>query len=64
MTDFSNTSEGMDNEFHDAHFPTKRPKGVSQDELAALVKSEIDGGGENGHASYTLLDIDGDGKRD
>jgi hypothetical protein len=35
-----------------------------QEIWAALVKSEIDGGGENGHASYTLLDIDGDGKRD
>lgn len=64
MTDFSNTSEANDQGNHDAHFPTNRPKGVSQDEWAALVKSEIDGGGENGHASYTLLDIDGDGKRD
>jgi hypothetical protein len=45
MTDFSNTSEDKDNEYHDAHFPTKRPKDVSQDEWAALVKSEIEGGG-------------------
>ena len=63
-TDFSNTSTANDKGNQDANFPTKRPKGVSQDEWTALVKSEIDGGGENGYASYTLMDIDGDGKRD
>lgn len=47
-----------------AHFPTKRPPGVTSDEWRALLASGIDGGGENGSASYTLMDINGDGQRD
>ena len=47
-----------------ATFPKRRPPGVSRDEWAALKRSAVDGGGENGHASYLLLDLDGDGRRD
>lgn len=47
-----------------ARFPRKRPAGVSEAEWRALLASKVDGGGENGRASYTLLDIDGDGLRD
>ena len=60
MTEFSNTGEGSGI----AHFPSTRPKGVSAEEWQALVDSKIDAGGENGSASYTLLDMDNDGKRD
>lgn len=60
ITTFSNLADGDEGQ----HFPSKRPKGVSEDEWKALVKSKIEGGGENGSASYTLLDINGDGKRD
>lgn len=48
----------------DARFPRKRPPGVSDAEWRALLASKIDGGGENGRASYSLIDIDGDGLRD
>ncbi len=62
LTTFANV-EGTDS-MNDAAFPTRRPAGVSVDEWAALQRSNIDGGGENGAASYTLLDLDGDGQRD
>jgi len=62
-TSFSNTRDGslMGDV---ARFPTTRPKGVTADEWRALRASKIDGGGENGGASYTLIDVDGDGQRD
>ncbi|MDR2871692.1 MAG: lysozyme inhibitor LprI family protein [Xanthomonadaceae bacterium] len=47
-----------------ARFPVKRPEGVSSDEWRALQASRIDGGGEHGYATYTLIDLDGDGLRD
>jgi uncharacterized protein len=47
-----------------ATFPTVRPKGVTPDEWKALQASGIDGGGENGTASYLLIDFDGHGSRD
>jgi hypothetical protein len=60
---FSNQSD-TDNTFEPARFPRKRPHGVNAAEWGALRASRIDGGGENGMASYTLLDLDGDGRRD
>jgi uncharacterized protein len=45
-------------------FPKNRPKGVSNKEWEALLASQIEGGGENGVASYSLIDLDGDGLRD
>lgn len=60
-TRFDNVRSDDDDE---AKFPTKRPHGVSQDEWAALLASGIESGGENGVASYTLMDLDGDGLRD
>jgi len=61
-TSFSNTRDG--DQSGDAHFPTTQPKGVTADEWRALRASGIEGGGENGVGSYTLMDIDGDGQRD
>ncbi|WP_230944071.1 lysozyme inhibitor LprI family protein [Burkholderia vietnamiensis] len=61
MTTFDNV---RGNDVDRATFPTVRPKGVTPDEWRALQASNIDGGGENGTASYTLVDLDGDGKRD
>ncbi len=63
LTTFSNVKAEGDNSFVSTP-PSKRPTGVSQDEWQAFVKSNIDAGGENGHASYTLLDINLDGQRD
>ena len=63
MTSFSNTRDGNPSG-DDAHFPTIQPKGVTADEWRALRASGIEGGGENGVGSYTLMDIDGDGQRD
>lgn len=63
MTSFSNTRDGNPSG-DDAHFPTLQPKGVTADEWRALRASGIEGGGENGVGSYTLMDIDGDGQRD
>jgi uncharacterized protein len=60
VTEFANVSEGRNN----AHFPSSRPNGVTADEWQALQNSGIDAGGEYGTASYTLLDMDNDGKRD
>jgi uncharacterized protein len=45
-------------------FPQSRPNGVTANEWAALQRSNIDGGGEHGMATYTLLDVDADGQRD
>lgn len=62
VTTFSNVRDHEDDD--EAHFPKKRPDGVTQDEWTALQASNIDAGGENGNASYTLIDLDGDGLRD
>ncbi len=62
-TSFSNERDAEEGGDVDT-FPKRRPRGVSRDEWAALKRSGIDGGGENGHASYMLLDLDGDGRRD
>ncbi|SSW67484.1 hypothetical protein AGI3411_03147 [Achromobacter agilis] len=61
-TSFSNVRDKEDD--IEAHFPTARPTGVSEDEWRALLASDVDSGGENGVASYTLIDLDGDGLRD
>nr|WP_199030617.1 lysozyme inhibitor LprI family protein [Ralstonia sp. ASV6] len=61
ITEFSNVG-GEDDSV--SHFPKKRPKGVTEDEWRALQASKVDGGGENGSASYTLLHIDGNAERD
>ncbi len=63
LTTFGNVKDGKQPD-DDAHFPKVRPTGVTSDEWRALQASGIDAGGENGFASYTLLDIDGDGQRD
>jgi len=47
-----------------SRFPRKRPDGVSAAEWHTLQASHIEGGGENGRASYMLVDLDGDGQRD
>lgn len=60
-TTFSN--EGADS-MTGATFPTRRPAGVSEDEWSALQRTGIDSGGENGMASYWLVDLDGNGSRD
>ncbi|MBB1595873.1 hypothetical protein A9973_17520 [Achromobacter sp. UMC46] len=62
MTTFSNVRANEDDD--EARFPVKRPEGVTPDEWKALQASGIDAGGENGAASYTLMDLDGDGQRD
>jgi uncharacterized protein len=62
-TTFSNVND-RDATDSDAHFPTARPDGVSDDEWRALLASDVDTDGENGKASYSLEDIDGDGQRD
>lgn len=61
-TTFANVRENDDDDL--AKFPIKRPEGVTPDEWQALQASGIDAGGENGVASYTLMDLDGDGQRD
>lgn len=63
VTTFANVNDGKQTG-DDAHFPATRPPGVTSDEWRALLASGIEGGGENGNASYTLMDIDGDGQRD
>lgn len=63
MTSFSNVKDG-DAPEDIAHFPTVRPAGVSADEWRALRASNIEGGGDNGGASYTLMSIDGNPQRD
>lgn len=61
-TTFSNVRANEDDD--EARFPVTRPDGVTPDEWKALQASGIDAGGENGAASYTLMDLDGDGQRD
>lgn len=61
ITEFSNVSIEDDDVLR---FPKKRPKGVTEDEWRALLASRIDGGGENGSASYSLLHVDGNAQRD
>lgn len=62
-TSFSNVSED-DNALGEAHFPTTIPKGVTKDEWKALTASQVEGAGEFGNTSYSLMDLDGDGARD
>lgn len=62
-TDFTNEEDEHDPSA-EPRFPRKRPDGVSEAEWRALLASKVEGGGENGRASYTLMDIDGDGLRD
>jgi hypothetical protein len=45
-------------------WPDERPPGVTADEWEAIIKSEVLAMGEIGCADYTLMDMDGDGKRD
>ncbi|MFW9078010.1 lysozyme inhibitor LprI family protein [Pseudomonas sp. P2757] len=45
-------------------FPKKTPKGVTQDEWRALTASGLDADAAQGRATYTLMDLDGDGQRD
>jgi uncharacterized protein len=63
MTTFQNVEDPPDSD-NPREFPKKRPKGVTEDEWRALVATDIVSEGENGNTSYTLLDLDGDGKRD
>lgn len=63
MTGFSNVPDAKA-EDQALRFPRRRPPGVTADEWRALLNSRIDGGGEHGQASYTLYDLDGDGRRD
>jgi uncharacterized protein len=62
-TTFSNVNDSKETD-SEAHFPTVKPDGVSEDEWRALLVSHVESGGENGNASYGLEDIDGDGQRD
>ncbi|MFC3533955.1 hypothetical protein ACFOLG_17455 [Vogesella facilis] len=64
MSYFSNISL-PDGGGEKAAFPLMRPSGVSLDEWRALQASNVaEISGENGQTSYTLLDMDGDGRRD
>ncbi|CAB3915315.1 lysozyme inhibitor LprI family protein [Achromobacter deleyi] len=47
-----------------AHFPTARPDGVTDDEWRALQASGLEVEAEGGNVGYTLMDLDGDGRRD
>ncbi len=49
-----------------ARLPAERPPGVTEDEWRAVLASGLDGDSdaEGGNVSYTLLDLDGDGRRD
>lgn len=47
-----------------AHFPSARPQGVTDDEWRALQASNLDIEAEGGNVGYTLMDLDGDGRRD
>jgi uncharacterized protein len=61
-TDFANVAAPDSSD--PAEFPKQRPKGVSADEWKALQASDLVSESENGHSSYSLIDLDGDGKRD
>ncbi|PPK20075.1 hypothetical protein CSC88_32750, partial [Klebsiella pneumoniae] len=44
---------------------TSKPSpGISDDEWQASLRSSISADSENGKVSFTLIDLDGDGKRD
>jgi uncharacterized protein len=62
-TEFTNQKDNED-EFAEQRFPKVKPKGVSVEEWRALLAANIEGGGENGNARYTLVDLDADGHRD
>ncbi len=47
-----------------AHFPAARPDGVTDDEWRALLASGLEIEAEGGNVGYTLMDLDGDGRRD
>ncbi|NHQ86472.1 hypothetical protein HA050_10130 [Iodobacter sp. HSC-16F04] len=61
--EFTNQKDDIE-EFAEQRFPKVKPKGVSIEEWRALVAANIEGGGENGNARYTLVDLDADGHRD
>lgn len=61
-TSFSNVRDKDDDDA--AHFPAARPDGVTEDEWRALQASSFEVEAEGGNVSYTLLDLDGDGRRD
>ncbi len=63
VTTFSNVNDD-ENALSDAHFPKVIPKGVTKDEWKALNASKVEGAGEFGNTSYSLMDLDGDGLRD
>ena len=47
-----------------ARLPATRPAGVTEDEWAAVLASDLESDAEEGSVSYLLLDLDGDGRRD
>ncbi|WP_085636782.1 MULTISPECIES: lysozyme inhibitor LprI family protein [unclassified Pseudomonas] len=53
-----------DDAYDQTTFPKARPEGVSPDEWKALNASGLDADAEQGRATYTLIDLDGDGQRD
>lgn len=63
LTEFGNERQN-ERSTEDPRFPAHRPEGVTPDEWLALKRSNVEAEGENGTASYTLLDLDGDGLRD
>lgn len=62
VTSFSNVRDKDSDDT--AHFPAARPDGVTDDEWRALQASGLDIEAEGGNVGYTLLDLDGDGRRD
>jgi uncharacterized protein len=60
---FSDVTNG-DNPDDESHFPKTIPPGVTQEEWKALSASKIEGASESGNSFYTLMDLDGDGRRD
>lgn len=56
--------EDEDTSADESHFPKTLPKGVTKDEWKALTASNIEGASESGKSAYTLMDLDGDGRRD
>ncbi|WP_259699609.1 lysozyme inhibitor LprI family protein [Pseudomonas frederiksbergensis] len=62
-TQFSDVKDN-DSDRDETQFPTTTPQGVTRDEWKALTASKIEGAGEYGNSSYTLMDMDGDGRRD
>ena len=63
-SDPSESSTPDESESPGCKWPNDRPSGVTKDEWAAIRKSNILAKGEFQCATYTLMDMDGDGKRD